>query len=171
MNKKKLLVDLFICFVLVFLTYSGLTQSSQGWCPSLTGPPSVYVCSGHQPLLTILRKSSYLSTLNRPWLFYDERMIEDETFLPIPASFKEIGEIISSFGISNNLGSSNFLYSSNQVNRFNMFAVPLALFVFHAFQKNIILYHLFLISLHLLNTFLVYFLIHIVNYLNALTQC
>ena len=36
---------------------AGLTQSSQGWCPSLTGPPSVYVLSGHQPLLTILRKS------------------------------------------------------------------------------------------------------------------
>ena len=32
----------------------------------------------------------FLPTLNRPWLFYDENAIYDETFVPVPRTFGEI---------------------------------------------------------------------------------
>jgi len=52
-----MLILLITCGLGEICIKSGLTQSSQGVYPSLTGPPSVYVRSGYTPLLTILRKS------------------------------------------------------------------------------------------------------------------
>lgn len=98
----------------------------------------------------------FFHTLHRPWIFYDENIIYDETLFPIPASFSEIFEIIGSFGLSTNLNSSNFLYSSNSVTRFNLFDIPIRLFIGFLFQKNAFLYHSLALCLHLLNIAIVY---------------
>lgn len=101
----------------------------------------------------------FIPTLNRSWVFYDENIIYNETLFPIPASFSEIFEIIGLFGTSNNLSSSNFLYSSNSVTRFNIFDVPIRLFIGFLFQKNAILYHSISVLLHLLNVCAVYLIL------------
>lgn len=98
----------------------------------------------------------YIHTLNRPWIFYDEIAICDESNFPIPSSFSELIEVIKNFGVVNNLSSSNFLYSSNSVNRINFLDIPIRLVTGLFFQKNAFLYHLLNLLLHILNTSLVY---------------
>lgn len=98
----------------------------------------------------------YIHTLDRPWIFYDEIAIYDESNFPIPSSFSELIEIIKNFGVVNNLSSSNFLYSSNSVNRINFLDIPIRLVTGLFFQKNAFLYHLLNLLLHILNTSLVY---------------
>lgn len=101
----------------------------------------------------------YLPTLDRSWIFYDERLIFDELAVPIPSSFKEIFEIINSFGVVNNLSSTNFLYSSNSVNRPSLLGVPFLLLVGLFFKKSAFLYHAFNLFLHLINTGFVYLIL------------
>ncbi len=101
----------------------------------------------------------YVHSLNRPWIFYDENAIYDETIFPIPSSFSETIEIIKSFGTINNLSSSNFLYSSNSVNRINFLDIPIRLFTGLLLGKNPIFYHTLNLILHIVNTCLVFFIL------------
>lgn len=101
----------------------------------------------------------YFHTLDRPWIFYDERVIFEETAIPIPASFSEVFENLSSFGITNNFSSSNLLYTSNSANRSNLFGVPLLLALGALFKKNAMLWHSLNLFLHVLNTTLVYLIL------------
>ncbi len=98
-------------------------------------------------------------TLNRPWLTYDERVITDESYFPIPTSFNEIGEIIQSFGLNYSVQSSNILYSSNNVTRSCPLSIILNLLISFFCQKNSLLYHLLSLSLHLINVCLVFFIL------------
>jgi len=101
----------------------------------------------------------YTHTLNRPWIFYDENAIYDETVLPISSSFSEAIEVLKSFGITNNLSSSNFLYSSNSVNRINSLDIPIRLFTGVLFKKNPFYYHLLNLIFHILNTSFVFLIL------------
>ena len=101
----------------------------------------------------------FFHTLNHPWIFYDEGTIYEETAVPIPGSFNEIFQIISSFGLSNNLSSSNYLYSSNTVTRANIFGAPFLLILGFFLKKNALLYHSLNLFLHLANTTLVYLIL------------
>ena len=101
----------------------------------------------------------YVHSLNHPWIFYDEDAIYDETTSPISSSASEAIEVIKSFGITNNLSSSNFLYSSNSVNRVNLLGIPIRSLTGVFFDKNPFYYHLLNLILHLLNTCFVFLIL------------
>lgn len=98
-------------------------------------------------------------SLFRSWIFYDEYAVYNETFIPIPSSFNELVEILSSFGLINNFGSSNFLYSAVSVIRTNLLGVPLLLVLGLFFKKTAFFYHVLCLLLHLINTALVFFIL------------
>ena len=103
----------------------------------------------------------FIPTLNRPWLTYDERIIYDSLYFPVPKSFGEIFEIFGNFGSNFNIFSSNSIYSSNYISR----ACPLCLlmwtFTVFFLHKQAFLFHLLNLSLHILNTILIYFILKI----------
>lgn len=112
----------------------------------------------------IITSAIFIPTIKRGWVFYDESAIYEEVIAPIPNSFGELKEILSSFGFVNNLSSNNFLYSSNSVNRTSLLGTPFLLLVQLLFKKNAIYYHLFNFVFHILNMLLVYFTLkHILN--------
>lgn len=101
----------------------------------------------------------FLPTINRPWLYYDEALIYKSTYFPEITSLGEIFELIKGFGLTHTLISSNTIYSSNFVTR----ACPLdqffGMFVGFFLKKSALSYHLFNLTLHLINTTLVYFIL------------
>lgn len=99
-------------------------------------------------------------SLNREWIFYDEDVIYNETYAPIPASFSEVFEILKEFGLYNNIGSSNDLYSSTIVNRTSILGTPLLVFQGYLFKTNAFLYHLLNLIFHLFNTALIYLILN-----------
>lgn len=102
----------------------------------------------------------YLHTLNRPWIFYDERLIYNEDLIPIPHSLEEVFEIVKTFGIENNLTSSNYLYSSVvSIKRNSIFSTPFLLITGLFFGKSAFLYHLFNLILHMINTIFVFLIL------------
>ncbi len=101
----------------------------------------------------------FIPTLSRPWLIYDERATFDNSFFPSPASFSEIFEVFKEFGLNFNFISSNIIYSSNSVIRSSPISLILNTFISFFFKKNHIYYHLFILILHIINTFLIYFII------------
>ena len=105
----------------------------------------------------------FVSTLDRPWLLYDEKAIIDNSFFPSPASFSEIFETFKEFGLNSNFLSSNAIYSSNSVTRSSPTGLILMTFANFFFKKIPILYHLLSLTLHLINVLLVYFIIKILT--------
>lgn len=110
-------------------------------------------------LCIVIVLPTFLISFNRSWIFYDEILIKDELVAPIPSSFNELIEIIKNFGFVSNISSSNFLYSSNSVNRTNLFGVPFLMGLGLLFKKNPIYYHCLIIFLHMLNLSLVYLIL------------
>ena len=103
-------------------------------------------------------------SLFRAWIFYDEYVIYDETYAPIPTSFNELLEIIRTIGLKNNFGSSNFLYSSTYVIRTNFIDVPIFMLVSLFIKKTAFLYHLLNLVFHLINTSIIFIIFrHIFN--------
>lgn len=94
----------------------------------------------------------YFHTIGYSWKNFDENIIYEETILPIPRSFSEIFEIISSFGINNHFEASNPFYSNISNLRGTPVDVIFCLFVFWLFKKSAILYHIFSLFLHLANS-------------------
>lgn len=113
-------------------------------------------------ICTIATLSIYIPTLSRPWVFYDEGVIYNEDFFPIPTTFTEILEIINNFGFVNNFNSSNFLYTSNSVNRSNLLGIPFLLTIGYLFKLNPFLYHLLNLLFHVINTVIVYLIISMI---------
>ena len=105
----------------------------------------------------------FVSTLDRPWLLYDEKAIIDNSFFPSPVSFSEIFETFKEFGLNSNFLSSNAIYSSNSVTRSSPTGLILMTFANFFFKKIPILYHLLSLTLHLINVLLVYFIIKILT--------
>ena len=101
----------------------------------------------------------YFHTLNRPWIFYDERVIYEEIYAPITNNIGEIFEILQSFGLFNNVSSSNNLYSFITVDRTNLLDETHQLLLAHFFKKNPFNYHLFNLLLHLINTSIVFLIL------------
>ncbi len=124
-------------------------------------------------LITTLLIVSFIfsSTVNRDWQMFDEKDIYyNEALYPIPLNFHELFEVISTYAFNFNLESSN-LQLSNIINiRSNPIGVSLNILVSCLFKKNPFYYHLLSISLHLLNTLLVWLIfyksIKIQNYSN-----
>lgn len=101
----------------------------------------------------------FIPTLNRPWLIYDERIIYDSFYFPLPSSFSELFEIINQIGSHFNVVSSNSLYSSNFIIRACPLTFVLYEFTSFIFKKNHVLFHLLSLTLHLINTCLFYLIL------------
>ena len=96
----------------------------------------------------------FFHTLFYPWKHFDEQIIYKETLLPIPASFLQIIEFVSNFGINNYIEASNPFYTTISNMRCAPFGTLFFLIIFWLFQKSSFAYHLFSLSIHLINSFL-----------------
>lgn len=101
----------------------------------------------------------YIWSLNRSWIFYDERILYDEDMVPILNSLGEIGEYLSTFGFNISLISGNPLYTSNLIQRSNLLGAPIILLIEFLFKKNAFYYHCLNLFFHSINIILVYFLL------------
>ena len=90
---------------------------------------------------------------------YDELAIFKETYLPVCNSFSEMLELISLLGLHRYFEASNTLYSNIVSLRSNPFTNFLQLFTQLIFQKNVILYHLYSLILHVINSVLIFFIL------------
>ncbi|MBI2995375.1 MAG: hypothetical protein HYY52_01530 [Candidatus Melainabacteria bacterium] len=101
----------------------------------------------------------YIPTINREWLLYDERIIVDGTYFATPLSLGEIFEIINNFGLNFNVLSSNTIYSSNYLTRTCPLAQIFGMLINFFLKKEAVLYHIFNLVLHLINTVLVFYIL------------
>ncbi len=102
----------------------------------------------------------YAHTLNYEWKIYDENMIFQELIFPIPRAFSEIFEYITLFGLNHHFEAGNPIYSNISNLRSNSFASFITLFIFWLFQKNSFFYHLLSLVLHMINTSLLFMILH-----------
>ncbi len=102
----------------------------------------------------------FAHTLNYGWRHFDEQIIYNETLLPIPASFSQIIEFVSNFGLNNYIEASNPFYTTISNLRCAPFGTLFFLFIFWLFQKSAFLYHLFSLSIHLFNSLLCFLILN-----------
>ncbi len=103
----------------------------------------------------------FIPTLNRPWLIYDERIIYDSLYTPIPKSFENFFEILTNFGTNFYTISSNSLYSSIYLIRSCPLGSTLLMFFELIFKNNRILFHVLNLLLHISNTVLVFYILKV----------
>ena len=102
----------------------------------------------------------YAHTLNYKWKIYDENIIFQELILPIPRSFSEIFEYITLFGLNHHFEAGNPIYSNITNLRSDPFNFLISLFVLCLFQKNSFFYHLLSLVLHMINTSILFIILH-----------
>ena len=100
---------------------------------------------------------------------YDELAIFNETHVPVCFSLKEMLELISLLGLHQHFESSNTLYSNIVSLRCDPLCALLHLITQLLLQKNPFNYHLYSLSLHLINSALVFLIINKIS-LNFLTK-
>ena len=98
----------------------------------------------------------YAKSIFRPWLPFDERLFYNEEFLPIPQSLNEIFEVINLFVKNCHIVSMNTFFSDHATLRYDPMNWALLVFILYLFKKSAILYHLFQLFIHLINTTLVW---------------
>ena len=101
----------------------------------------------------------FFQSLFRPWLIYDERTIYEGFHFGSPTSIGELFEFIENFGLNFNIISSNLMYSSNYVTRTSPFGQLLGTILSLLFKKIPLLWHLFNLTMHLINSFLVFLIL------------
>lgn len=101
----------------------------------------------------------YVWSLNRSWIFYDERLLYDEDMVPALNSLSEIVEYLTTFGFNISLISGNPLYTSNLIQRSNLMGAPLILLIEFLFKKNAFYYHCLNLFFHSINIVFVYFIL------------
>ena len=101
----------------------------------------------------------YSFSLPREWQSFDERLFHKETLFPIPYYFDEISEIIKSFVLNYHTESMNIFFSNHMTIRSNPIASMLIVFVSYFFKKSAFLYHLLQLTIHLINTALVWLIL------------
>ena len=106
-------------------------------------------------LITIF--SLYSFSLNREWQFFDERLIYGEGLFPIPSSISEVFEVIKTYGFNYHFDSQNAFFSNIVVMRSAPAGDFLKVLVSFFFKKNAFYYHVLQLTLHLLNSLLIWF--------------
>ena len=101
----------------------------------------------------------YSFSLFRPWLPFDERLLSQETFFPIPTRFDEIFEVINTFILKSHVISGNTFFSNIATLRSNPITFAFIVFISFFFQKNAFFYHCLQLFIHLINTTLVYLIL------------
>lgn len=116
-----------------------------------------FICLFGSLLIVFL---TYSFSLNRGWQFFDERMIYNEGLLPTPRDFGELLEIIKTYCFTYHFDSQNTFFS-NLINvRSAPFGEMLKLVTALLLKNNAFLYHLLQLSIHLINTTLVWIIFH-----------
>ena len=116
-----------------------------------------FICLFGSLLIVFL---TYSFSLNRGWQFFDERMIYNEGLLPTPRDFSELLEIIKTYCFSYHFDSQNTFFS-NLINvRSAPFGEILKLLTALLLKNNAFLYHLLQLSIHLINTTLVWIIFY-----------
>lgn len=100
----------------------------------------------------------YSISINREWLPFDERLFYQETLFPIPKTFDEIFEIIPAFISNSNIESANGFFSNYLTIRSAPIAWTILIFLLFFFKTNPLGYHVFLLTIHLINTALIWFI-------------
>ena len=98
----------------------------------------------------------YSFSLFRPWQPFDERLLYNETLFPIPQTISEIPEIIKAFVLNYHIESMNSFFSNFMTIRSNPIAEILVIVVSFFFKKNVFLYHMLQLAIHLTNTVLLW---------------
>ena len=98
----------------------------------------------------------YSFSLFRPWLPFDERLIYEEAFFPIPTRFEEIFEIINSLILKSHIISTNVFFSNIVTLRSSPITFALIVFISFFFKKSAVLWHLLQLCIHLINSILVF---------------
>lgn len=104
----------------------------------------------------LLVSAIYSISLFRNWLPFDENLFYKETIFPIPGYFGEVFEVIRTFVTNFHVESMNSLFSNYRTVRSNPLAGMLVVFTSYLFKTNVFPYHLLQVSIHLLNTILVW---------------
>jgi len=116
-----------------------------------------FICLFGSLLIVFL---TYSFSLNRGWQFFDERMIYNEGLLPTPRDFGELIEIIKTYCFTYHFDSQNTFFS----NLINVRSAPLGeilkLITALLLKNNAFLYHLLQLSIHLINTTLVWMIFY-----------
>jgi len=107
----------------------------------------------------------YAHTLVYDWRFFDEGIIYGEAILPVPKTFSEIFEFISTLGINNHFEASNTFYTEISNIRGTPVDVIFNLFFYWMFQKSAFNYHLFSLSVHIGITFIFFILLNRISLL------
>lgn len=103
----------------------------------------------------------YFSSLNRPWLFFDEHLLYEEVLLPAPRSLQEVFEIIFNFVPGLHLESMNTFFSNIHTVRPQPVLTSIFTIVFNfIFKNNAFYFHLLQLIIHLLNTALVWLIFY-----------
>lgn len=103
-----------------------------------------------------------------PTIFYFVKSFDEitpfkEIHMPVCYSLGEIFELISLLGLNHHFEASNTLYSNISSLRSNPVGDFLVLITQFLFKKNPVLYHLYSLCLHLINTALVFFILNNVS--------
>ncbi len=109
----------------------------------------------------------FLHTIFYPVKLFDEIIPFKEVYLPICFSFGEMIELISLLGLDQYFEATNTLYSNIVSLRCNPFGNLPLLFIQLIFKNNSVYYHLYSLILHLINSAIVFMLIHKVSSLFA----
>lgn len=102
----------------------------------------------------------YFPSLTREWQFFDERTFYGEGLFPIATSIAELIEIIKTYAFTYHIGSQNTFFSNIVTIRANVLGAILNMITMFLLKNNSFFYHLIQISLHLINTSLVWLVFH-----------
>ena len=101
----------------------------------------------------------YSFSLNREWQYFDERLIFKEELFPIPGNLSELIEVIKTFAFSYHVDSQNAFFSNIiTVRGSNTVGAILNIVISFIFNKNALFYHILQVTLHLINTALIWFI-------------
>lgn len=105
----------------------------------------------------------YYQTLFYGIKAYDELAIFKELHVPTCFNLSEIFELISKLGLKQHFESSNILYSNISSLRCDPFCAFLHIITQFIFQKNVFYYHLYGLTLHLINTAFIFLILNKVS--------
>ncbi len=98
----------------------------------------------------------YAHTIPYPFRDFDESIVFKELIFPVPQSLHELVEYGKQFGFKTYFESSNIFYSKIGNLRCTTINSFLSMFIQLLFQKRAWCYHLFSLSLHLVNSALLW---------------
>jgi magnesium-transporting ATPase (P-type) len=113
----------------------------------------------------------FLPTINRDWQMFDEKDIYcNEGLYPIPESFSEIPEVISTYAFNFNFESQNLQFSNIVNIRSNPAGAILNILISFFFKKNPVYYHLLSVCIHIFNTALVWLIFYRICNIQTLSE-